>query len=845
MPLLLLALAGGSGGGSSTLASKIASTAGGVPPRIAMGGTLHDGPIVGARVYIEVNRNSQADIGDIRIDAETDSKGNYYGEIPAQYQGFPLVSNNKNAIHIIHGSEILNDPNVPFYLTAPAGSKIISPLTHVIHVIEDFGLANVGDYTLFTGYNPLTDNIYAAGADFEHEYHIKAFLFDLSRLIKQYGEDYNVLGDKLRALLAEYAKILAEPEPTVPEPDKVIDKEIPAPPEAPDVPEAPRLVVTEDPDYRLMETPSSTAQATGFLVSASDPNPGETVSFNVSGDERFEVRDGRLWVKAGQKFDYEREPAVTLTITATDSSTKKLKHSKQVTVQIGNDPTESPAAEAEVPVETVPTIAGRKLDPLTITPQWRGANDNFGLERIGKWDVQNQDGGNKLTLKIRFDDGDEIVVARLVRDDAQSPYRLDTSEDAPTLNTKFAGKFGYFQITGVASKDATVGESVAHLKWKFVLFGESGTGAPVNRLRPGESATEQIGLITQSNAHETYRDEKIFTFTFQGKNDRPFFLESDSKAQTSADEFPVTVPDDGVFPNWTWWQGDNIIQLSAYPVRKDITVNRSDGLVWRFVPVDVDGDYFRPAEDGAPRDYGDIADFVARYIRFETGWSRKWSLTHQYFEVVQAVDSDGNPRFITMPYGGTDKLPILDLRLKSDLPDEAIPTQYLSLVLRGGGDRFYKNEVVHKFAISLREVYGRDSQLDVFKIMSNGMSKDNAPIFVNFEDGRDLIDMGSRDTVWWKLSDDGNSTILFAAADGSNEKVLAIMRGFVANRYNLTEADFRFDYPVFGITVNPISHVSSSAGSQGTIGQRDDPEFFDYTTPMVNESLIHMSNEFI
>ena len=482
-----------------------------------------------------------------------------------------------------------------------------------------------------------------------------------------------------------------------------------------------------------------------------------------------------------------------------------------------------------MPVETVPTIAGRKLDPLTITTKWRGANDNIGLERIGNWDVQNQDGGNELTLKIRFDDGDEMVVARLVRDDAQSAYRLDTSAGAPALNTKFAGKFGYFQITGVASKDATVGQSVAHLKWKYVLFGETGTGAPVNRLRPGETATEQIGLITQSDAHETYRDEKIFTFTFQGKNDRPFFLESDSKAQTLAGEFPVTVPDDGVFPNWPWWQEDKIIQLSAYPVRKDITVDRSDGLVWRFVPVDIDGDYFRPAEDGAPRDYGNIADFVARYIRFTTDSSRKWSLTHQYFEVVQAVDSDGNPRFITMPYGGTDKLPILDLRLKSDLPDEAIPTQYLSLVLRGGGDRFYKNEVVQKFAISLREVYGRDGQQDVFKITSNGRPEENAPIFANFEDGRDLIGMGSRDTVWWKLSDYGKSTILYATADGSNEKVLAIMRGFVANRYNLTENDFRFDYPVYGITVNPILHVSSSAGSQGTIGQRDDDAISGYT----------------
>ena len=471
------------------------------------------------------------------------------------------------------------------------------------------------------------------------------------------------------------------------------------------VPEAPQMTVTEDPGYPLMETASSAAQPTGFRVSAIDPDPNETVTFSVHGDTRFEVHDGRLWVKAGQKFDYESERPVTLIIRATDNSAAKLTDEKQITVQIGNDLTEKPVSDVTIPVETLPTFDGRKLAQLTITTKLPESNYNIGLERIGNWNVQNQDGGNVLTLKIRFDDGNEIVVARLVRDDAQSAYRLERSEGTPALNTKVAGKYGYFQITDVISVDASVGDSTARIIWKYVVLGASASGAPADRLRPGESATEQIDFIVQSSTNEASSSGDKIKFKIIGKNDRPFFLESDSEATTLADEFPVTVSVDGTFPNWKWWQEGNIIQFANRPLQKNITVDRSDGLVWRFVPVDVDGDYFETPEDGAPRDYGDIAGFVEDYIRFGTDSSRKWSLTHQYFEVVQAKDDDGNPRFITMPdeenNENPDRLPVLELRLRSDVIDSEIPAQSFTLILKGGGEDFEENEVSIRFEVPL------------------------------------------------------------------------------------------------------------------------------------------------
>lgn len=55
----------------------------------------------------------------------------------------------------------------------------------------------------------------------------------------------------------------------------------------------------------------------GYL-SATDPDMGDTVTLTVN-DWRFEVQGDYLYLKAGHSLDYETEPQVPITITATDS----------------------------------------------------------------------------------------------------------------------------------------------------------------------------------------------------------------------------------------------------------------------------------------------------------------------------------------------------------------------------------------------------------------------------------------------------------------------------------------------------------------------------------------------
>ena len=92
-------------------------------------GSLYDGPIEGAAVYVDVNRNRRVDEGDRLIDEATDAEGNFEGDIPEYYRNFPLIADNRGATH--HGDSNVDLP--PFFV-APAGSRVISPITHIVEL---------------------------------------------------------------------------------------------------------------------------------------------------------------------------------------------------------------------------------------------------------------------------------------------------------------------------------------------------------------------------------------------------------------------------------------------------------------------------------------------------------------------------------------------------------------------------------------------------------------------------------------------------------------------------------------------------------------------------------------
>jgi Ca2+-binding RTX toxin-like protein len=68
-------------------------------------------------------------------------------------------------------------------------------------------------------------------------------------------------------------------------------------------------------------------------VSALDPDAGDALTFTVS-DPRFEIVDGQLKLKDGVSLDHEAEPAIDLTLTATDAG--GLTAARSVTLAVDN-----------------------------------------------------------------------------------------------------------------------------------------------------------------------------------------------------------------------------------------------------------------------------------------------------------------------------------------------------------------------------------------------------------------------------------------------------------------------------------------------------------------------------
>ena len=111
-------------------------------------------------------------------------------------------------------------------------------------------------------------------------------------------------------------------------------------------------------------------------ITVVDPDSGDTHTLAVS-DARFEIVGNQLKLKAGQSLNYEAEPTVEVTITATDQAGVGLAYNQAFTIN----------------VSTVNEAATVALSNATVAENAPGAN-------IGTLTVVDPDAGDTHTLAV-------------------------------------------------------------------------------------------------------------------------------------------------------------------------------------------------------------------------------------------------------------------------------------------------------------------------------------------------------------------------------------------------------------------------------------------------------------
>jgi hypothetical protein len=182
--------------------------------------------------------------------------------------------------------------------------------------------------------------------------------------------------------------------------------------------------------------------ATGAVIgtlTVTDPDASDSHTFTVS-DTRFEVVSSQLKLKAGNFLDFETEPSVNLTVTATDSG--GLTFDKALTITV----TDVFEAGATLTAYS-DTLSSNSFDSgLVYTP---GGNDR--INALQDEDVLTGTGTNptlNLTLGNHNDNGTSVVTPQLIN---IQTVKVDFTGSANTLDLRNADSIATLDVNRITA----------------------------------------------------------------------------------------------------------------------------------------------------------------------------------------------------------------------------------------------------------------------------------------------------------------------------------------------------------------------------------------------------------
>jgi hypothetical protein len=266
--------------------------------------------------------------------------------------------------------------------------------------------------------------------------------------------------------------------------------------------------VNEAPTALTLSNAAVAENAVGAAIgtlSVTDPDVGDTHTFALS-DARFEVVGTTLKLKTGVSLDFETEPAVNLTITATDAGGLSVTRPFTITVtNVNESPTANGGGPYTVPEGGSVTLTGSGSDPDagdSLTYLWD--LDNNGTfetaEQIVVFSAAGLDGPSSRTVVLRVTDAGGLS--------SQSLATITVTNVAPTaVNDSAATNEDQPVTIAVLSNDSDPAGALDPLRIDSVTNGTKGTAVVDTK---GTAVTTDDEIVYVPNAGATGSD----TFTY-------------------------------------------------------------------------------------------------------------------------------------------------------------------------------------------------------------------------------------------------------------------------------------------------------------------------------------------
>ncbi|WP_208995150.1 cadherin domain-containing protein [Roseibium hamelinense] len=364
----------------------------------------------------------------------------------------------------------------------------------------------------------------------------------------------------------------------------------------------------DDAANQISETADG-GEDTGLTAFAEDKDATDTVTYELSGDDRFEIDEntGVVTVKDGAEFDAETEPTVTVTVTATSTDGSSKSKDFDIDVQDGN---EAPDLIVHLEDGSKEFIVNGSFELFSGTMS--------GTDGTGWYDTPDTIDG------WTYQDVDIHQADRHGEGATDGDHRLDlTADDNGTISQEFDGMLDgqvYNLSFDLNSRGNTPGEGVAEVYWN---------GELIDTLDPTD-----LGADWQSYSFDIVggSGDGTNTLTFVDKG-------SDNSHGVYIDS--VSIKSDNRTAILEEFEGAEVAPLSVIdPDAGDThTFKVSDD---RFEVVEADGKYLLKLKDDQALDYETEQQVTVEVTATDSG-----GLSDTETIVIDVIDIDEN----TAPVG--------------------------------------------------------------------------------------------------------------------------------------------------------------------------------------------------